>query len=158
MSSKHAEAVPGSIDHSVCALYKPGHQVHFIQAKLGWEQDPANRRTGTLISVQDDGWISVDVDGEVLRFWNHAPARARKCFQESGGRVGLPGHCLLHAPTEAGNHCFCVSTDGPTPCAGPPPAGASPTERIKSHGGFFLSGPEIRRLLQDVSDEKEKES
>jgi hypothetical protein len=158
MSSKHAESAPGSIDHSACALYKPGHQVHFIQAKLGWEQDPANRRTGTLISVQDDGWISVDVDGEVLRFWNHAPARARACFQESGGRVGLPGHCLLHAPTETGNYCFCVSTDGPTPCAGPPPAGASLTEQIKSHGGLFLSGPEIRRLLQDVSDEKEKES
>jgi hypothetical protein len=157
MSIKPAEAVPGPIDHSVCALYKPGHQVHFIQAKLGWEGDPAKYRNGTLLSVQDDGWITVGVEGEVLRFWNHEPERARRCFEESGGRVGLPGHALLHAASNTGgNYCFCVSTDGPTPCAGPPPPGTSPLEQIKSHGGLILSPAEIRRFLQKVKDENEK--
>jgi hypothetical protein len=152
MSSKSTEGVPDALDHTVCALYTPGHRVHFIQAKLGWEEDPANHRTGTILSVEDDGWINVDVDGEVLRLWNHEPERARRCLEESGGRVVLPGHCLLRAPGEEGNYCFSVSTNGPTPCAGPPPAGTDPAERIRSHGGFLLSGPDIRRILQEARD------
>ena len=99
MSSKPIEAVTRPIDHSVCALYKPGHRVHFIQAKLGWEGNRTEYRTGTLFSVEDDGWITVEVDGDVLRFWNHEPERARICFEQAGGHVGLPGHSLLHAPS-----------------------------------------------------------
>src|SRR5262249_51828696 len=103
MGSKPAEAVPGPLDHAVCALYTAGHKVHFIQAKLAWQESRASYLTGTLISVHDDGWITVEVDGKVLRFWNHEPQRARRCSEESGGRVGLPGHCLLHVPSKAGN-------------------------------------------------------
>ena len=157
MSSKPTEAVPGPIDHAVCALYKPGHQVHFIQAKLGWEQDPAN-----LPHRHPDLRAGRRLDHGRRRRRGAALLEPRT---REGARVlrGVGRACRAPRPLPAsrseqqtGNHCVCVSTDGPTPCAGPPPAGASPTERIKSHGGFFLSGPEIRRLLQDVSDEERR--
>ena len=153
MSRKPTRAVTRSIDHSVCALYTPGHRVHFIQAKLGWEEDPAKYRTGTLLSVEDDGWIAVEVDGEVLRFWNHEAERARKCFEESTGRVALPGHGLLYAPSKrGGKYCFCVSAGGPTPCAPPSTAGSSPKglyEQVMTHGGFLVSGAQASRHLHD---------
>ena len=157
MCSNLAPRNAGPSHQSACALYTPGHRVHFIQAKLGWEPHPASYRSGTLVSVQDDGWITVDVDGEALRFWNHDPEWARSCFAESAGRVGLPGHCMLHAPRPSGRYCLCVSTDGPTPCAGPPPAGAGPLERIRTHGGFLLPGPEVRRILRNSGDQQPKD-
>lgn len=67
MSSKPTEAIPDPIDHTICALYKPGHRPHFIQAKLSWQGDPAKYRSGTLVSVDDDGWITVE---------EHAPHRS----------------------------------------------------------------------------------
>jgi len=163
MSSNHAEAGPTPIDHSVCALYKPGHQVHFIQAKLGWQENRANYRTGKLLSVEDDGWIAVEVGGELLRFWNHQPERARWCFEQSGGRIGLPGYGLLHAPNKrGGNYCFCVSPGGPTPCARPSTAGSSPAglvEQVKSHGGFMVSGADtLRNVRKDDGVEDEGNS
>src|SRR5437764_6802326 len=108
--SKTSEAARQPLDHAVCALYTPGHQTHFIQAKLAARVDPAEYRRGTLLSVGDDGWITVEVDGELCRFWNHHPAWVRGCFEESGGQVGLPGWHLLHAPTPRGRYCICVST------------------------------------------------
>jgi len=153
MSRKPTKAIPDPLDHAICDLYKPGHQPHFIQAKLAWEDDPAKYRNGTLMSVADDGWITVEVGGELLRFWNHEPARARICFEQAGGRVGVPGHSLLHAPsTGGGNYCFSVSTDGPTPCAPPSTAGSSPAglfQQAMSHGGFTVSGIEAVRHLHD---------
>src|SRR5579872_1480249 len=115
MSRNPTNAVRRGVDHDSCALYTPGHQVHFIQARLAWETDPANYRNGTLVSVEDDGWITVEVDGEVLRFWTHDPARARECFEASAGRVGLPEHGVLHAPRTdgGGRYGICVTSDGP---------------------------------------------
>ncbi len=153
MSSEATEAIPDPLGHSICDLYKPGHQPHFIQAKLASENDPAKYRNGTLMSVEDDGWITVEVDGELLRFWNHEPTRARACFKQAGGRVGLPGYSLLHAPHKEGRrYCFSVSEDGPTPCAPPSTAGSSPKglyEQVMTHGGFLVSGAEAARHLHD---------
>ena len=71
------------VDYASCALYTPGHQVHFIQARLAWEADPANYRNATLVSVEDDGWITVQLDGEALRFWTHDPARVSQALKGS---------------------------------------------------------------------------
>jgi hypothetical protein len=150
---KPSEAVPGCVGHLECALYAPGHRTHTIQAKLARDDDPAKYRNGTLVEVADDGWITVDVDGKHFRFWNHEPARARICFKQAGGRVGLPGHSLLHAPhSEGRRYCFSVSDDGPTPCTLLSTAGSSPTglfEQVLSHGGFLVSGAEAVRHLGD---------
>jgi hypothetical protein len=129
------------VGYASCALYTPGHQVHFIQMRRASETDPANYRNGTLVSVDDDGWITVEVDGEALRFWTHDPARARECFEESAGHVGLPGLGLLHAAYRSGRYCISVATDGPTPCVPPSPVELTPAglaARIRTHGGFMI--------------------
>jgi hypothetical protein len=149
MSGKPTTAV----DYASCALYTPGHQVHFIQMRRASETDPATYRNGTLVSVEDDGWITVEVDGEALRFWTHDPARARQCFEESAGHVGLPGLGLLHAPhTDHSRYCICVATDGPTPCVPPSTADLTPAglvARIRSHGGFMIPAEVFRNVFDD---------
>lgn len=140
------------LEHSTCALYTPGHQVHFIQAKLAREE-PEGYRTGTIVSVQDDGWVTVELDCQTRRFWNHDPSWVRRCIEESGGHVGLPGWGLLHAPSaNGGRYCICVSDDGPTPCAPLSTADSSPTglfEQAMTHGGFMVSGIEALRHLHE---------
>lgn len=142
------------LEHSTCALYTPGHQVHIIQAKLA-RDEPDGYHTGTVVSVEDDGWITVELGGETSRFWSHDPAWARHCFDESSGHVGLPGWSLLHARSaNGGRYCICVSTDGPTPCAPPSTADSSPTglfEQAMTHGGFTVSGLDAVSLARRSS-------
>jgi hypothetical protein len=144
-----------TVDWKRCALYTPGHQPHLIQAKLARDVHPTEYRHGSVVSVQDNGWIAVAVGSELLRFWNHDAARARRCFEESSGQVGLPGYGLLHAHHAHGRYCISVSHDGPTPCAPPSTAGSGPTglfEQVMSHGGFIISGIEAVRHLHDDDD------
>jgi hypothetical protein len=154
MSRKQPEGISNGEAHTDCALYRPGHRTHLIQAKLARDGDPNEYRHGTVISVQHDGWITVDVDGNAVRFWNHAPAWVRSCFRKSGGQVGLPGWHLLHAPHGNGRRaCICVSDHGPTPCAPPTKAGSNPAGlhgQTLTYGGFLISGIEaIRHLHHD---------
>lgn len=146
-----SEAVTHCVGHLECARYAPGHRTHLIQAKLARDADPAEYRHGTVMSVQDDGWITVDVDGAALRFWNHDPAWVRCCFRESGGQVGLPGRHLLHALRGDGRRaCICVSDHGPTPCGPPSTADSNPAglhHQALTHGGFLISGIEALRHL-----------
>jgi hypothetical protein len=150
--------IPAGVARMRCALYTPGHQTHLIQAKLARDDDPANYRHGTLVSVRSDGWITLDVDGERLRFWNHDPQWVRRCFEESRGKVGLAGYGVLHASYLDGRRaCICVSDDGPTPCAPPSTAGSSPAglrEQVLTHGGFIVAGSEaVRQLHDDTNSE-----
>src|SRR5450759_3371914 len=149
VSRNSANAAPDRVDQAKCALYTPGHRTHLIQANLARDDDPAKYRHGTVVSVQNDGWITLDVDGEALRFWNHDPAWVRRCFEESDGQVGLPGWNLLHAPSASGGrYCICLADYGPTRCAPPSTAGSSPAglfEQVISHGGFMVSGAEVVR-------------
>ena len=100
-----------------CSIYRPGHEAHWIQAKLAREEPPAAVRFGTVVSVEDDGWITVRVDGGRVRFWNHDPRRAREFLRKSEGRVELPGYGLLRAPHRDGKGCLSVSMYGPTLCS-----------------------------------------
>ena len=114
------QGVPAPIDEETCALYTKGHQIHHIQARLGWEAEAraAKPLKGTVVSVSDNGWITVDVGSELRRFWNHDAAWARAVIERSGGMVGLPGFHLLHAPTASGTYCICVADGehGATSC------------------------------------------
>jgi len=139
--------MPMTVDHTTCALYTPGHQVHFIQARLSAEDDPVHRRMGKLLALDDNGWITVDVDGELLRFWNHDPGRARACFATSSGNVVLASRGLLHAPHEGGRCCMCITTDAPTPCMAAPAAGSELADQVMTHGGILVSADELRTYL-----------
>jgi hypothetical protein len=140
-----------------CALYTPGHQTHLIQANLARDAEPSTCRHGTIVSVQNDGWITVNLDGELLLSWNHEHTWVRRCFEESGGQVGLPGWNLLHARHARGRYCISVSADGPTPCAPPSTAGSDPAglhQQTLTHGGFLISGIEAVRHLHDNDESR----
>lgn len=143
-------------------MYTPGHRTHLIQAKLTRDAHPSEYRHGTVMSVQDDGWITINTGGEALRFWNHDPAWVRRCFRESGGQVGLPGWHLLHAPHGDGRRaCICVADDGPTPCAPTSTVGSSPEglfEQVLTYGGFLVSGAEAVRHLGDTAADSDDKS
>ena len=152
MTEKPTEPRPDHADHAKCALYTPGHQVHFIQGKLSWEGDPLKYRSGTVVSVDDDGWITVEVDGAEVRVWNHEPARARHRIETAGGLVVLREPHVLAAPSANGNALFSIS-DTVTACV---PLSAEPdnspvglVEQLLSRGGFMVSGAEALRHLHD---------
>jgi hypothetical protein len=152
MTRKPTQANPDLADHTRCAMYTPGHQVHFIQAKLSWEGDPLKYRSGTLVSVEDDGWITVEVDGAEVCVWNHEPARARHRIEAADGLVVLREPHVLATPTANGNALFSIS-DAVTACV-PPSAEAdnSPAglhKQVLTHGGFMISGIEAVRHLRD---------
>lgn len=161
MSTRPTRAALDHVDHTKCALYTPGHQVHFIQAKLSWEGDPLKYRSGTLVSVEEDGWITVEVDGEQVRVWNHEPARARHRIEASGGLVVLREPHVLATPTANGNALFSISYMA-TACA--PPSGEadnSPTglvAQLMSRGGLLVSGTEAVRHLHNHASEDDGES
>jgi hypothetical protein len=145
-------AEPGAerpVTAAQCALYKPGHQVHFIQVRLTALGEQRENRRGQLVSIDEAGWISVAVEGKVERFWTHDPSRAREAFLGSGGKVGLPGYGTLYAEQKKGRRYLCVATEaeGATPCLHPLWRGASVEDlagRLESSGGFMVSGRELQ--------------
>jgi len=145
-------------NHTKCALYTPGHQVHFIQAKLSWQGDPLKYRSGSLVSVDDDGWISVVIDQAEVRIWNHEPARARHRIEAAGGLVVLREPHVLATPTACGNALFSIS-DTVTACVAPSAeSDNSPTglvEQLLSRGGFMVSGAEALGHLHDSITDSE---
>jgi hypothetical protein len=159
MNRKATEAALDRVDHTKCAMYTTGHQVHFIQAKLSWEGDPSKYCSGRLVSVEDDGWITVEVHGAEVRVWNHEPARARHRIEAAGGLVVLREPHILATPSANGNALFSIS-DTVTACVPPSveadnsPAGL--VEQLRSRGGFLVSGAEaVRHLHDDANDNHE---
>ena len=63
-----------AIDRS-CGSYRPGHQVHWKQAKKAVdEQQPV---IDVTLVVHDDGRVDIDGDDLDLTMWNHDPDRLR---------------------------------------------------------------------------------
>jgi hypothetical protein len=71
-----------------CGLHHPGHDPHFIQVRLCCqESDPLRAaRLVDLRSIEDDGWVTFEADGQVHRRWNHDPGRIRSAVDWSGGQ------------------------------------------------------------------------
>jgi hypothetical protein len=61
-----------AIDRS-CPSYRPGHQVHWIQAKKAVEEDQPVIHVA--IVVQDDGRVGIQGDNLNLTVWKHDPQR-----------------------------------------------------------------------------------
>ncbi|CAN5619812.1 hypothetical protein BH24ACT26_BH24ACT26_20260 [soil metagenome] len=111
-----------------CGLYLPGHDVHWIQARLSVEEELQRPSTpGLLLGVQPDGLVVVEVNGVVRRLWNHDTDRLEQLVARNRGEVShQPGFGLLKTPSEKSSYLFCVAdADSPDlrPClAHPPPA------------------------------------
>jgi hypothetical protein len=74
-----------AIDRS-CPSYRPGHQVHWIQAKKSVEeQQPV---INVSVEVDDDGRIDIVGDELKLTLWNHDPGRLRSALDYAVGQCG----------------------------------------------------------------------
>jgi hypothetical protein len=91
-----------------CALYIPGHTVHFIQARHGWEERRP-RLPARLIAVEGN-LVVVRVGSYERRYRNHEPDRLRAAAERAGGEVLVQaGLSLLWIPHEGGDSLFCIA-------------------------------------------------
>ena len=65
------------VDRS-CKSYRPGHQVHWIQAKKSAEEEQPVIYVSVV--VHDDGQIDIEGHDLSLVMWNHDPARLRSAL------------------------------------------------------------------------------
>jgi hypothetical protein len=139
-----------------CGLYLPGHDVHWIQAKVSAKPDAIPPAPGHLLEVKPDGLLIVESYGRLHRLWNHDPDRLERLVNANDGVVSYqPGFSLLRTSSESGNFLFCVGdAEHPAkrPCPTEPPTG-SLTELLEEAGGFSLPGNEVLRRLREEASE-----
>ena len=140
-----------------CPLYFPGHNVHYIQFRLTWNEPQHDPIPATLLDVQDDGELTVEVDGELRRYWNHDPERATRAMTRYDGAFELVGYGVLALARRLwrdgeGIAAFYITepdSEYRRPCPGPDdPLPTDPIERLMKTGGFVMSGPEALRWLE----------
>jgi hypothetical protein len=95
-----------------CGAYTPGHDVHYIQARLSGENGMG--MPARIERVDDDGTIEF-VDGSTL--WNHDPERLRVILERFGNDVFLMSRGVLRLPNDTGAYLICVA-DTVNPCRG----------------------------------------
>jgi len=114
-----------------CKKYKPGHQVHWIQARRSAEGPAGEPKV--IEAVDDDGTIRF-TDGTTK--WNHDARRVQALFEHVGPDARSRGHNVL----AIGTYLVCVS-DGPDPCDGRGRiAGEALAEELVRRGGIAVPG------------------
>ena len=129
-----------------CGLYLPGHDVHWIQAKLAARCEPTGikreARAGELLEVRPDGLVIIEVEGEVRRLWNHDSDRLKRLVARNRGEIShQPGFNLLRTRSGEGSYLFCVAeADSRELQTCPPSAPTGPlVELLENAGGFSIS-------------------
>lgn len=91
-----------------CGSYRPGHEVHWIQAKKSWEE-PGVIDTGVIVSLGLTE-ISMRIGSEERKYWNHDTGRLRETVRHQGQAVVVQERwSLLKVPSPTGHHCFCIA-------------------------------------------------
>jgi len=137
-----------------CGLYLPGHNVHWIQAKLA-AGNGSHPETGlprppvsaTLIGVASGGIIEIDVSGTRVQLWNHDTEKTSELGKLSGTSLQyLPGFHLLRIQTgsDTATRLFCVvPIENPRRvCPSEAPSG-SLVDLLKEAGGFSIPGRDV---------------
>lgn len=131
---------PPSARH--CGLFLPGHMVHFIQARHGWE-DRDGHEHGVLRAV-DGTLLTVAFGDREQRLRNHETARMEAIAERLGPRVVYQRRLgLLSFPRPSGSLLFCVADADAEwrPCGGGSGAGpadaAEALDALLNRGGFM---------------------
>lgn len=144
-----------------CDLFRPGHLVHWIQARKASEP-PAS--WGVLTEV-DDQWITVTFLDRVVRYRNH-DAVSILDFADLGAKVRVSEryHVLgvQLANYEHKIYCIAMETDEWTPCSFDPLVDTSPeglAERLRTRGGFSVPGEAVfaGSLQLDLVDDEDED-
>ena len=133
-----ADDAPPVGEHDECGLYIPGHTVHYIQARLSWE-DQDQDVAGVIESI-DGQLIRVRVGGEVREYRNHDLARLTELSAETRD-VKIGPHGVLKCQ----NHYVCIApADEPwiacRSAASLTTDSDSLAARLLSDGGFMVPG------------------
>lgn len=135
-----------------CGLYLPGHDVHWIQAKLAARSETDLAVPGHLLEARPDGLILVEVDGGIRRLWNHNPERLKRIAARDNGEISHQPR--FHLLLVRGSYVFCVvdaDSSERQPCPERPPTG-DPIQLLKEAGGFSIPGPEALRWIESQTD------
>jgi hypothetical protein len=119
-----------------CGSYTPGHDVHYIQARLSAEHGMG--MPARIERVDDDGTIRF-VDGSTL--WNHDPERLRAILDRFGNDAFLMSRGVLRLPNGTGAYLICVA-EAPDPCRADTATvipGESLADELRRRGGFLRS-------------------
>ena len=120
-----------AIDRS-CRSYRPGHQVHWIQAKKSVEEEQPV--IDVAVVVHDDG--RVDIEGDELNrtLWHHDPDRLRSAVDHWGRAVWKPRYHILSLPGLFGYVFNLAALQERTPCK--PGGNMAAPLRLPSHNGL----------------------
>lgn len=111
-----------------CGTHRRGHDPHHMQNRFSCQETNPDdvSRLVSVIDVSDRGWITFELDGAVIRRWNHHADRLRRAIDASDGtlvEVSLRWKLLkAYRPDLSGAWVFSLS-GGPSPC-GPTPRSA----------------------------------
>ena len=152
-SGPHEEAAES--DPEICLTYAVGHLVHWIQGLRSVNKgEAAHHVPCEIIDVGDDGWFTLVLldTGERKRRWHHSVSALH-------ARVGLrlrvhEGYWIVRKANGVSSpisisekHTACVFEDATGPLH----------ERLETHGGFLVSGPEALRLISEHDGSGEPE-
>lgn len=138
-----------------CGLYLPGHDVHWIQARVARKDGTGCPEFhGHLLGTRPGGVAIIEAGGVVHRLWNHNADRLERLAAVNDGAVSYqPGFGLVRTASNGGSYLFCViDADSPDlrPCPDSPPTGTM-VELLRNAGGFSIPGREALGL--DDSEE-----
>jgi hypothetical protein len=114
----------------LCGGYTAGHDMHFVQARLSWENAPIGERT--IDAITSDGTIRFTDD---TTCWNHHPERLQAIIDRSDRRVELRRYPVLTVPGNGRHWLFSVASEV-DPCR---------PETAESHPGESFLEELVRR-------------
>ena len=147
------------VDHS-CKSYRPGHQVHWIQAKKSREE--GQPLIDVTVVVHDDGRVTLHGEQLNLTMWNHDPARLQSAWDSLGRAVWKPRFHVLTMPGLSGYGFSLATTDRHSACVReadltPLPDTATTLDRVR-RDARELGGYTVRRDHLQAAIEAEDRS
>jgi hypothetical protein len=129
-----------------CALFKPGHNPHWIQIRLASEDTQHPPVLVQRINVRSEGNVVIDVGGKLLRLWTHDVDRVSEAISAANGAVFYQSRWgLLFVPSDDGRFAFSVDKSAEhVACVESIQAG-SPAEIIRRAGGFSIATKDLMR-------------
>src|SRR5271156_4539556 len=132
--------MPNPEKRPVCDFYRPGHLVHWIQARKASEPPASWGKLGEV----DEGWITVNYLDRTSRYRNH-DAAAVLAIAEPGDKVRVSEPYRMFG-VELANHvhkgfCVALESDEWIPCSYDPLVDVTPdalADKLNTRGGFSV--------------------
>ena len=129
-----------------CKSYRPGHQVHWIQAKKSAEEEQSVIYVSVV--VHDDGQIGIQGPDLSLVMWNHDPARLRSALGYRARVVWKPRYHVLNVSGYIFNMADLAEQTACPQKVAPPPELVTTVDRVlweaRTYGGYTVPVSSLR--------------